>query len=185
MSLRGVIAFGLLLAALVFSQRFLTRPQEASSMQVPAPRPVKGYYLRDVVLEQSDSDGKLLYLIRASKIEQLPKRDRIQLSMVRISYPGDEPDQGWDLSADKGEISADGTNIILRENVRAIERGENAMRLIRTDELVFDPATSIARTDAEVIVELDGYQLSATGMVADSKTNKLELQSTINARFEP
>ena len=59
------------------------------------------------------------------------------------------------------------------------------MRLIRTDKLVFDPATSIVRTDAEVIVELDGYQLSATGMVADLKTNKLELQSTINARFEP
>ena len=79
----------------------------------------------------------------------------------------------------------DGHKIVLRDNVQAREKGENAMRLIRTSELVFDPVNSTASTDADVIVELAGYRLTATGMTADLKANTVELQSAVDAHFEP
>ena len=79
----------------------------------------------------------------------------------------------------------DGRKIVLRDNVQAHEKGENTMRLIRTSELVFDAVNSIASTDADVVVELAGYRMMATGMTADLKANTVELQSAVNARFEP
>ena len=79
----------------------------------------------------------------------------------------------------------DGRKIVLRDNVQAREKGENAMRLIRTSKLIFDPVNSIASTDADVIVELAGYRLTATGMIANLKANTVELQSVVNAHFEP
>ncbi|MFB3078839.1 MAG: LPS export ABC transporter periplasmic protein LptC, partial [Lysobacterales bacterium] len=117
--------------------------------------------------------------------QQFPNNNLVRLSMVQVSYPGNERNQGWELSANEGEIMGDGHKIVLRDNVQAHEKGENAMRLIRTSELVFDPVNSIASTDADVIVELDGYRLTATGMTANLQTNTVKLQSAVNAHFEP
>ena len=185
MNFRGIIAFVILLAALAFSHRFFVHTPDSGAPEQSASRAVEGYYLTDAILEQSDNQGKPLYRLQADRIEQFPNSNLVRLSMVRISYPGGEQNQGWDLSANEGEIRGDGRKIVLRDNVQALERGDNVMRLIRTSELIFDPVNSIASTDADVIVELDGYRLTATGMTADLKAHTVELQSTVNAHFEP
>ncbi len=185
MNFRGIIAFVILLAALAFSRQFLDRSPVSDEPGQAVDRAVAGYYLTDAILEQSDNQGKPLYRLQAGRIEQFPNSKLVRLSMVRVSYPGSEQNQGWELSANEGEIMDDGRKIVLRDNVQAREKGENAMRLIRTSKLVFDPVNSIASTDADVIVELAGYRLTATGMIANLKANTVELQSVVNAHFEP
>ena len=185
MNLRGIIVFVILLAALAFSRQFLDRSPDSAEPEPSAAQAVAGYYLTDAILEQSDSRGKPLYRLQAVRIEQFPNSKLVRLSMVRVSYPGSEPDQGWELSANEGEIMDDGRKIVLRDNVQAHQKGANSMRLIRTSELVFDPVNSIASTDADVIVELAGYRMTATGMTADLKANTVELRSAVNAHFEP
>ena len=185
MNFRGIIAFVILLAALAFSRQFFDRSADFDETEQSVARVASGYYLTDAILEQSDSRGKPLYRLQAGRIEQFPNNNLVRLSMVQVSYPGNERNQGWELSANEGEIMGDGHKIVLRDNVQAREKGENAMRLIRTSELVFDPVNSIASTDADVIVELDGYRLTATGMTANLKTNTVKLQSAVNAHFEP
>lgn len=185
MSFKGIVTFVILLGALAISRQFFT-PSPASDAPEPSlAHAVEGYYLTDAILEQSDQRGKTLYRLQADRIEQFPNSDLVRLSMVRVNYAGSEQDQGWDLSANEGEIMGEGRKIVLRNNVQALEIGGNARRLIKTSELVFDPVRSIASTDADVILELDGYSLSATGMTADLKAHTVELQSTVNARFEP
>ncbi len=185
MNIRGIIAFVILLAALAFSRQFFDRSPDSDEPEQSVARAVAGYYLTDAILEQSDSQGKPLYRLRAGRIEQFPNSNLVRLSMVQVSSPGNGQNQGWNLSANEGEIMGDGGKIVLRHNVQAREKGVNAMRLIRTSELVFDPVNSTASTDADVIVELDGYRLTATGMTADLKANTVELQSAVNAHFEP
>jgi len=185
MNLRGIGAFVILLATLAFSHRFLGHSNDPGIQEQQDLRTVQGYYLTNAILKQRDALGKPLYDLRADRIEQLPNHDRIRLTTVKVNYPGNEAGKGWDLSANEGDIIGDGRKIILRHNVHALERGENSMRLIRTSELMFDPVRSIASTDADVIVELDGYRLFATGMVADLKANTVKLESAVNARFEP
>ncbi|MCZ6560204.1 MAG: LPS export ABC transporter periplasmic protein LptC [Gammaproteobacteria bacterium] len=185
MNFKGIIIFVILLGALAFSRQFFSRTPAFEKPEQSRDRVVAGYYLTNAILEQRDQRGKPLYRLQAERIEQFPNSDLVRLSMVRINYPGSGQDLGWDLSADEGEIMAEGRKIVLRKNVRALERGENARRLIKTSVLIFDPVKSIASTDADVIFELDGYSLSATGMTADLKAHTVELQSTVNARFEP
>ena len=185
MNFRGIIAFVILLAALAVSRQFLDRSPVSDEPEQSAARAVAGYYLTDAILVQSDSLGKPLYRLQADRIEQFPNSKLVRLSMVRVSHPGSEQNQGWELTANEGEIMDDGRKIVLRDNVQARQKGEKAMSLIRTSELVFDPVKAIASTDAEVIVELAGYRLTATGMVVDLKANTVELQSAINAHFEP
>ena len=174
-----------MLAALAFSRQFFDRSPDSGEPEQSGEHAVAGYYLTDAILEQSDSQGKPLYRLRAGRIEQFPNSNLVRLSMVRVSYPGNGQNQGWDLSANEGEIMGDGRKIVLRDNVQAHEKGEKAMRLIRTSELVFDAANSIASTDADVIVELDGYRLTATGMTVDLQANTVKLQSAVDAHFEP
>jgi lipopolysaccharide export system protein LptC len=182
---KGIITFVILLGALVFSRQFFSRAPAFDKPEQSRDRAVAGYYLTNAILEQSDQSGKPLYRLQAERIEQFPNSDLVRLSMVRVNYPGNGPGQGWDLSANEGEIMGAGRKIVLRNNVQALERGGNARRLIKTSVLIFDPVKSIASTDADVILELDGYSLSATGLIADLKAHTVELQSTVNARFEP
>ncbi len=185
MNLRGLIVFVILLAALAFSRQFFSRTPAFDEPEQSRARAVEGYYLTKAILEQSDQQGKPLYRLQAERIEQFPNSDLVRLSMVRVNYPGSDQGLGWDLSANEGEIMGEGRKIVLRNNVQALEKGDGAMRLIKTSKLIFDPVNSIASTDADVIVELDGYRLSATGMIADLKAHTVELQSTVNAHFEP
>jgi LPS export ABC transporter protein LptC len=182
---KGILTIVILLGALAFSRQFFTRSPTSDAPEPSLARAVEGYYLTDAILEQSDQRGKTLYRLQADRIEQFPNSDLVRLSMVRVNYTGNGQDQGWDLSANEGEIMGEGRKIVLRNNVQALERGGNTRRLIKTSELVFDPVRSIASTDADVILELDGYRLYATGMTADLKAHTVELQSTVNARFEP
>lgn len=185
MTPRTIIGIIILMALLVLSQLFLTSPERLPRQAGELEPPVEGYYVDDAVMDQRDVNGNSMYRLKADRIEDLPRDDRVLLTNVEIEYPGGEAGAGWDLTADHGEISLDGQQIMLRDNVRARELGDTGLRLIRTSVLEFDVANSIASTTAEVLVELDGKRLSATGMIADLKASTVELQSTVNAHFEP
>lgn len=179
------IGIVILLGLLALSQYFLSSPTRSARQVRATSGEVESYYVEDAVLDQRDGDGKQLYRLSAERIEDQPRDQTVMLSKVTLRYPGAEAGSGWDLSADRGEISNDGNQIVLRENVRAQELGGNGMRLIKTSVLNLDVPASVVSTSAEVIVEVQGKRLSAVGMTADLKANTVELQSAVNAHFEP
>lgn len=185
MNLTGIIAVAILIIVLIISQKFIGQVENGTTQDNGSSPLTEGYSLTDAVLDQRNELGQTQYRLYADKIAELPRQDRVILSQVRLSYPAGPNGHGWDISAESGEVSGDGQQVWLRNNVRAEELRPNGMRLIKTSELEFDASQSIASTPAEVIVELDGKTLSATGMVADLKADTVELQSTVSAHIEP
>jgi LPS export ABC transporter protein LptC len=160
----------------------------------PPPRPVAapaelGYYLRDATIEETDPDGRLLLHLETNRIDEDPRTGEAALGPLTASYTrhGSFP---WLLSADTGQLSADGRALTLRGHVAlAASPGAAAGALagarMETTELAVDAATSEANTDAPVRIELGTKSVTATGMRADLKQQRLWLQSAVHGHFTP
>ena len=76
---------------------------------------------------------------------------------------------------------------VLRGHVRATSSGESDRdeTEIRTQYLELDPERSIAETDERVQIRVGARSLTATGMLASLKEDKIELKSNIRGKIAP
>ena len=181
---RTLINFAVLLAGAVVTSLILLGTGDDDQRDR---RPVLSlaYYLDRAELAGTGPDGELLYQVWTQRAAQSLTDESISLNQVRMKYaaPNTLP---WDLKANSGRIPANASIIELRGNVIAVsEDDEDKVTIIRTQQLDIDPATREATTDRKVVVEFDGRRLNATGMLANLETNRLELLSNVNGKFNP
>ena len=145
----------------------------------------QGYYLKSARILGTGPDGSLLYEIEAAHAEQ-KSDNRIEFAQVHISY-SPESDVPWSVDADMATIYPDKPEVLLEGHVRAISsRGSSDNDTeIRTQSLKLDPDRHIAQTDARVQIRIGARSLTATGMLASLRENRLELRSNVNGKFVP
>ena len=145
-----------------------------------------GYYLIDAEIFGTDEDGRLLYKIWAGRAEERPDEEPLSLSDVRIEYRPAE-NVPWLLTADSGEAPADQSYIDLSGAVELanVPRDQGERILIKTQELRFEPETSIASTEEAVSLFLDAKRLDAVGIKVYLQDDRLELISSVHGEFDP
>jgi LPS export ABC transporter protein LptC len=157
-----------------------------------APQAAYDYEAHNVVMRQMDPNGRLTFQIEARQITQLPDSGRVTaLGLTLYHDPPGTPVGGpnrWTLTADRGELPAEGGVVMLSGHVRAhgipVE-GRSALTLT-TESLRYDMASQELSSDELVQFSRgsNGIQGEGRGLRANIRTGRLELEEG-NATFTP
>lgn len=195
--MRGVRIAGLVLllaltamAAWFWNVRQMEQGQAGDGAQ-PLPA-AYDYEAHDVVMRQMDPDGRLAFQIEARQITQLPDSGRITaLGLTLYHDPPGTPIGGpnrWTLTADRGELPAEGGVVTLTGNVRArgIPVDGRFPLTITTQSLRYDMNTQELSSDELVRFSRgnNGIQGEGRGLRVNVRTGVLELEKG-NATFAP
>ena len=185
MTARNVITFTLFLT-LAIGSWYLARQYQADDVAAATVDTVhRGYYLKSARILGTAADGALLYEIQAETAEQ-QVGDSISFTDVFINY-SPQSDVPWVVNADTATLHKDGQRVLLRGHVTAVSSegfSGNATE-IRTQYLELDPNNYLAETDQRVQIRIGARSLTATGMLASLKENRLELKSNVSGKFVP
>lgn len=185
MSSRGIALLVVLIAAALGSWYLTRGDRDADSNEVPYESVHRGYYLKSARILGTAENGSLLYEIEAEHAEQRSDRS-VDFTDVRIRY-SPESEIPWTVYADTATLSEESPNVVLRGHVRATSSGESERdeTEIRTQYLELDPERSIAETDERVQIRVGARSLTATGMLASLKEDRIELKSNIRGKIAP
>ncbi|MEM7433303.1 MAG: LPS export ABC transporter periplasmic protein LptC [Pseudomonadota bacterium] len=145
----------------------------------------RGYYLKSARMLGTGPDGALLYEIQARHAEQR-EDNRISFTDVKVSY---SPASAvpWSVDADTALIDPAQPVVQLSGHVIATSTegfsGDDTE--IRTQYLELDPENYLAETDDRVQIRIGTRSLTATGMLASLKDQKVQLKSNVNGKFAP
>jgi len=185
MSPRSIIAF-VLLAAGAFASWYLARQFQADEIvEAPFDAVQRGYYLKSARILGTGPNGDLLYEIQAERAEQQDE-DHIAFTDVVIHY-SPQSEVPWHVNADTAMIHKDAKRVLLRGHVTATSSQgfSGSDTEIRTQYLELDPENYLAETDERVQIRIGARSLTATGMLASLKENRLELKSNVSGKFVP
>ena len=180
------IAVTILLTAAALGSWYLARQNnvddDADSVIAATHR---GYYLKSARILGTAPDGSLLYEVQARHAEQQSNQD-IAFTDVLINYsPASEVP--WIVNADAALIQQGERRLRLSGHVRAVSSAGFAGNEteIRTQYLELDPEGFFAETEERVQIRIGVRSLTATGMLASLKENRLQLKSNVNGKFVP
>jgi LPS export ABC transporter protein LptC len=182
---RVFIIIALLVAALA---SLLTgrHPQDVvmSPAAPPAP-PQPGYYMKQARIVETGEDGLPLYRVEAQHMQQDPTDDSILMDDLKLIYHTDA-DLDWTLTAAHGSVPPGSRTLDLFGNVVIVGRPQVEPEndaVVRTSRLSVDTETHIATTRQRVDIEWGTRRLSTTGLTADLKGERLQLESGVHGRF--
>lgn len=185
MNLRSIAGLAALVLA-AFGSWYVARMNQPDDAEVLRTEPiVRGYYLKSARIFGTGPDGKLIYEIIADRAVQL-EDETVSFSDVNIRYAPDA-NVPWAVDADAALIDPQTPLIKLSGHVRASSREgfQGNDTEIRTEYLELDPESYIAKTDERVQIRIGPRSLTATGMLASLRENRLELKSNISGKFAP
>jgi LPS export ABC transporter protein LptC len=172
------------LGGLAVSYGLLTRRDDDDTATVAKPRQ-PGYYLEDAIIIETQPDGSPRMKLSARLIQQNARDDSIALQTVRVDYLAVK-ERHWLLTADHGYIPPTSQRIQFRGDVEIQEVGaDNTTPRVTTERLELDMDKNIARTDSPVQIAFGPHTLTARGLWADLKSEKLRLESQVNGQFSP
>ncbi|NIA27020.1 MAG: LPS export ABC transporter periplasmic protein LptC [Desulfobulbaceae bacterium] len=145
----------------------------------------QGYYLKSARILGTGADGRLLYELLAEAAEQ-QENGNVYFTDVSLNY-SPQSAVPWRVNADTAVIRQDENRVLLRGHVRAIssEGFSGKDTEIRTQYLEIDPDNYVAETNERVQIRIGERSLTATGMLASLKENRLELRSNVGGKFVP
>ncbi len=188
MNWQTIAGMALLIGAVAGTWLVRQPPAQAPSQQATELAPNPGYYLRDGRMLGLDEEGRRLYELRATMIEQQPDQQTVLLEELQIDYTANNQ-APWTMLADRGLIPDSGDTIELRGNVRLQRQstpgGRNNLAMLRTEALDFSARERTASTDAQVQLQSNGHTLHAKGLIADLEAGQVRLRSAVRGRFTP
>ncbi|MEJ0098603.1 MAG: LPS export ABC transporter periplasmic protein LptC [Pseudomonadota bacterium] len=149
------------------------------------------YEAHNVVLHQMDATGRLAFQVEAKEVTQLPDSGRITARGVTMYHdpPGTEigSRNRWTLTANNGELPAEGGIVTLSGNVRAhgIPINGNVEMTVTTEHLLYDPDMQELSSDDVVHLAWAGNTYSGKGMRANIRTSDVELKSDVHGTYNP
>ena len=144
----------------------------------------EGYSAQDAKLVETGADGLPLYTLDAASIRQLPNEGQVQLTQVQMSFR-DAEGNPWTATADHGELQQPAQQVQLSGNVHVSGTisGAPGDAQIFTTALSVDVRGDIVSTKDPVQMLWSGRQLHSTGLTADLKDHRVELESAVHGSF--
>jgi lipopolysaccharide export system protein LptC len=177
------LALMLVLALLTFYLEHLVREDDSP----PAKRRHDpDYIVTNFTATTYDRDGKPLSVLSAVRMVHFPDDDTTELYAPRVVQT--KPKEPRILvSAERGEVSADGEELFLYDNVVLVREAdeERPEARLTTSFLHILRERSLVRTDREVTIVEDTRSLSGRGMEYNSESRVFTLMADVRGRFEP
>ena len=142
----------------------------------------EGYSAQNARLIETGEDGMPLYSLNAALIRQLPNQGRVQLTQVQMSFR-DSDGNLWMATSDRGELAQPTEQVELAGNVHVSGTLPDGPAQISTAALSVDIRSDIVSTKEPVEMLWSGRPLSSTGLVADLKEHRVQLESAVHGSF--
>lgn len=141
-----------------------------------------GHYLKDAVLTVTHPDGTPRLRLVAEEIRENVADGGYMARSVNADYAVPNA-AAWTLRSDRADVPPGLATVGFQGNVevRGADTGRRAV--IRTDVLELDTVRNVVRTPASVEVEFAGQRLTATGLTADLRDERLQLESEVHGSF--
>jgi lipopolysaccharide export system protein LptC len=160
-------------------------PRESSAPAVAgAPGHDPGYSAIQARLVQTGADGRPVYTLDAAQIQQQPDSGLVELQQVQLGFR-DASGNLWTARAAHGELAQNSGVVKLAGDVHVlgILPGTTDPAQIISEHLAYDTNTQIVATRDPVTLIMMGRELNATGMVANLKERRLQLESAVHGTF--
>ena len=182
---RSALNLGLAVSALVLGSLAVwqLRREEAP---VAASQERSDYVLREFELVTLDDDGTESFTVRGPYLQRDIGGRSLSLVQPRFSFP--DKDAGrWQARSESAWVSPGADEVHLLDKVQMVgPPGESgASTRFETDKLVVLPDVDQARTDDRVTVTQGDSILAGTGLRADMKAKRFQLQNDVKGRYAP
>lgn len=156
--------------------------------QVPPADPPQrsDYILRDFELTTLDKDGRESFTVVGPYLQRDVGGRSLSLVQPRFSFP--DRDAGrWQARSDTAWVSPGADEVHLLDRVQMVgPPGETGLSTrFETETLVVLPDVDQARTDDRVTVTQGDSILAGTGLRADMKAKRFQLQNDVKGRYAP
>jgi LPS export ABC transporter protein LptC len=181
---RLLILLGLALVGVAVWLTLSPRQAEPVTAQNSGPAaPDSGYAATDALMVETGADGLPLYTLQARHIQQDPDTNIINLSTVHMTYR-DSSGGEWQVRSDQAVARQDSAQIDLSGSVNVTGKFASSDQPLHilTDPLHVDTHTEIIRTSAPVTLDWAGTRVTATGLVANLKDQRLKLESQVHGQ---
>ncbi len=144
------------------------------------------FFMRNIQSKFMDENGKIRYILNAEKVEHQPKEQKSFITKPEI-HTYKQNKNTWHILADNGEVPDGNSNVILKENVIVNQNINNAKRPIsaKSNQLIYDIDKEKMITKGKVIITTPSSIIQGEKMIANIKTDTLEIFTNVNARHEP
>jgi LPS export ABC transporter protein LptC len=142
----------------------------------------EGYSAQNARVVETSANGLPLYTLNAATIRQLPNEDQVQLSQVQMSFR-DADGNPWTATADRGELEQGSQQVQLAGDVHVAGLLGAKSALITAAAVAVDIPGDIVSTSVPVQMLWSGQQLSATGLIANLKVERVHLESAVHGTF--
>lgn len=144
------------------------------------------YTMSNFVTTQTDTTGKLRYVLAAAEMLHYPDDDSTVLQRPRYTqFTINKP--YTQIEALRGYVSSNGEEIELVDNVKVVRQafeGKGEMQVL-TEKLVILPNKELATTNSAVLIkQAPKTVIRAKGMVFDKKNQTLKLFNRVKAHYE-
>ena len=144
------------------------------------------YTMSNFVTTQTDTTGKLRYVLAAADMLHYPDDDSTVLQRPRYTqFTINKP--YTQIEALRGYVSSNGEEIELVDNVKVVRQafeGKGEMQVL-TEKLVILPNQELAKTDSAVLIkQAPKTVIRAKGMVYDKKNQTIKLFNRVKAHYE-
>lgn len=177
------LALMLALALLTF---YLERTAREEDSQPAARRHDPDYIVSNFTTTTYNRDGQPLSVLSAAKMLHYPDDDSTELLAPRVEQTKPHEPR-ITVTAERGELSGNGEEIFLYENVVLVREASSEQPAARmtTSFLHVVRDRSLVRTDREVTLVEDQRSLTGRGMEYNSESRQFNLHADVVGRFEP
>lgn len=128
--------------------------------------------------------GKIQYELSSPRIEHTQDDDITLLSQPDLLLYRDT-EQPWHISSERSEVSPEGKEVELFENVRIARTDEKGRpTILTTEQLTYVPETEYAHTKLAVKIEAANGITTGVGMQTYLNESKMRLLSNVRGRHE-
>lgn len=139
-----------------------------------------------------DEVGDLSYTFNAEELRhyrydvtQISDADYTIISEPEVTFYSDDPP--WHMSATTGRLTERGLTLVLSDEVRIWQPATDTAKYaaeLHTEQLTVRPMEKTARTDAAVTIDTPIGSISAVGMVADLRNQRIQFLSQVQGTYD-
>ncbi len=162
--------------------------QRDEAVATSAAEAAPDYTLKNFELVVLDEAGEQSFTLRAPELTRDPTQRTMDIATPLFEIPPgkDASSDGWEIRAARGWISADGDELRLRDQVRAVSDGvTGAPMTMATEQLNVFPETDLVDSEVEVSFTRPGSILRGRGLEMNLDTKLYTLHDEVRWHYAP
>ena len=186
MTWRGIVTVLLLIGGVISAWSLWIQRGEEAAMIATSSRP--DYVLHDFELIVLGAQGNESFTLRAPLLARDPATRALDVTTPLFLIPpgpGSRSD-AWEVRARTGWVSAEGDELRLRGEVRAVSDGSSGVPIsIATEQLNVFPEDNRVSSAVAVNINRPGSILRGHGLEVDLDTKAYMLESEVRSNYAP